>query len=61
MGLHGCSSGVLQGHTFLLLMQSITMGVMGRYRWARRGPRTYAGGVFAARHGCSLGYPLPGM
>lgn len=26
MRLHGCSSGVLQGHTFLLLVQFTTMG-----------------------------------
>lgn len=29
VGLHGCSSGVLQGHTFLLLVQSTTMGAWG--------------------------------
>ena len=36
---HGCSSGVLQGHTFLLLVQSITMETMGGGLWRRRGPR----------------------
>ena len=39
MGLHGCSFGVLQGHTFLLLVQSITMETMGGGLWRRRGPR----------------------
>ena len=61
MRLHGCSSGVLQRHAFLLLVQSATMGVMGRCLWPHRGPRRYAGGVFAARYDCSLGYQLPGM
>ena len=60
MGLHGCSSGVLQRYTFLLLVQSATVGVMDRCLWPRRGARRYAGGVSAARYACSLGYPLPG-
>ena len=60
VGLHGSSSGVLQRHTFLLLVQSATVGVMDRCLWPRRGARRYAGGVSAARYACSLGYPLPG-
>lgn len=61
MGLHGCSSGVLQGHTSLLLVQSATMGGMGKCLWPRRGPRRYAGGVSVAWYDCSPGLPtLPG-
>lgn len=52
-------SGVLQGHTFLLIVAFATMGVMSRFLWPRHEPRRYAGDVFAARYGCSLGYPLP--
>lgn len=43
----------------MLLVQSITVGVMGRGLRSRCGPRRYAGDVFAARYGCSLGYLLP--
>lgn len=60
MGLHGCSFGVLQGHIFLLLVQSITKVVMGRCLWPRRGPRRYAGGGSVARYACRLDYLPPG-
>ena len=45
MGPHGCSLGLLQGHTFLLLVQSTTMETMGGGLWRRRRPRRYAAGV----------------
>ena len=55
MGLHGCSFGVLQGHTFLLLVQSITMETMGGGLWRRRGSRGFAGDVPAAWYGYRSG------
>ena len=56
---HGCSSGVLQGHTFLLLMQATTVG-----SWAGDYGFALGSGDMQSVHPplgmAAPGYPLPG-
>lgn len=61
MVLHDCRSGVLQGHTFLLLMQATTMGVIGRCLRPCTRPGRYAGGVSTARYDWATFSPGMGL